>query len=269
MSEAMNISDIINLVKESNKEFESDIFIPSLKKEIHFKPMNASHLKSIIKTSVEGIFSNNLFNQSVFSIIKEIIDPSVNISQITLIDKIYILLQLREKNVKNLISVEVTNDDKSKKIDVKLDKLINKIKKQKISFEDEKIIEGSYEIIIGFPTLDQEFLFDKHFEQTRIKKTDQNNQNAIKELFAPLFMNEISQYIKSIKIKEQEVNLLTLPVSERISIIESFSISIISQLIEKIDSSFGKQINKIISIEEEIDGEKYSGKIELNAGLFT
>jgi hypothetical protein len=84
MSETLNINDIIGLVKETNKDFEMDIYIPSLNKDVHFKPMNASHLKSIIKTSVEGIFANNYFNQSVFSIIKDICDPSIPLSNINL-----------------------------------------------------------------------------------------------------------------------------------------------------------------------------------------
>ena len=269
MSETLNINDIINLVKESNKEFECDIFLPSLKKDVRFKPMNASHLKAIIKTSVEGVFSNNIFNQTLYSIIRDIIDPSVQLSEITTIDKIYILFQLRNKNVKNTISVEVKNGEASNVIEEDLNKIISKLKKKKLNFESQTLSDGPYSVTIGLPTIDQEFVSDRYFEQTKIKKIDEKDKNALKDLLAPLFISEITQYIKTLKIKEQEIDFLSLNISERLSIVESLSTNIISKIIEKIDESFGKQINEILTIEKEIDGEKYSGKIELNANLFT
>lgn len=269
MSETLNINDIINLVKESNKEFECDIFIPSLKKDVRFKPMNASHLKSIIKTSVEGVFANNIFNQILYSIIRDIIDPSVQLSEVTTIDKIYILLQLRKANVKNVVSLEFTTGEKTKVLEEDLGKIIAKLKKKKINFGDETFSDGPYSVTIGFPTIDQEFVSDRYFDQTKIKKVDDKDKNALKDLLAPLFISEITQYIKVLKIKDQEINFLTLPIGERWAIVESLSTNIISKIIEKIDESFGKQINEILTIEKEIDGEKYSGKLELNSSLFT
>jgi hypothetical protein len=269
MSETLNINDIINLVKESNKEFESDLFLPSLKKDVHFKPMNASHLKSIIKTSVEGVFANNMFNQTLFAIIKDVIDSSIPLSSITTIDKIYILLQLRKMNVKNKISVEFKNGETTKVVEEDLDKIISKLKKKKLDFSFQTLDDGPYSLTIGLPTIDQEFISDRYFEQTKIKKIDEKDKNALKDLLAPLFISEITQYIKVLKIKEQEINFLSLPISERLAIVETLSTNIISKIIEKIDESFGKQINEILKIEKEIDGEKYIGKIELNANLFT
>ena len=269
MSETLNINDIINLVKESNKEFECDLFLPSLKKEVRFKPMNASHLKAVIKTSIEGVFANNIFNQTLFTIMKDIVDSSVPLSEITTIDKIYILLQLRNKNVRNTISVELKNGEVSKVVEEDLGKIISKLKKKKLNFGFETLSDGPYSVTIGLPTIDQEYVSDRYFEQTKIKKIDEKDKNALKDLLAPLFISEITQYIKILKIKEQEINFLTLPINERWTIVESLSTNIISKIIEKIDESFGKQINEILTIEKEIDGEKYSGKIELNANLFT
>lgn len=268
MSETLNINDIIGLVKETNKDFEMDVYVPSLNKDVHFKPMNASHLKSIIKTSVEGIFANNYFNQSVFSIIRDICDSSVPLSKITTLDKIFILLQLRKKNVKNSISVDFKKDDKAVSEDVDLEQFLNKIKKQKLSFSDEIYKNGAYEITVGFPSIEQEYLFDTYFQQSKIKKIDENDRAALKELFAPLFISEITQYIKSIKIKDQEINLLSLSIAERTSIVESLSGTVVSGIIETIDKSFGRQISKILTLEKEIEGEVYKGQIELNANIF-
>lgn len=269
MQDPLNINEILNLMKETNKEFDSQVYIPSLSKDVRVKTMNASHLKNIVKTSVEGIFANNIFNQTTFSIIKDILDPEVPLSTITNFDKMVIILQLRKFNVKKTLDVQVVNGDSTKTITLDLDKLINKIRKEKYNFEDQTILETPYEIVLCYPSIEHEFAFDRHFDQTRIKKTDENDRNALKELFGPLFIQELAQYVKTIRIKDQVFNLHAVSVSDRISIVEGLSGSLITKIIQKIDEIFGKQINRILKVEKEIDGEKYKGSIEMNTSIFT
>ena len=271
MPEITNVNDILNLMKESNKTFDSTVYVPSLNKEIHVKPMNASHLKSIIKTAVSGVFANNVFNQTVFVILKEILDPSVSTTVITNFDKVAILIQLRKCNGKNDIDVEVTSKDEKieKKVSFGLDKIINKIKKGKFSFVEETIVDGPYTVTLAYPSIEQEFLFDLHFETTRIKKIDETDKAALKELFGPLFIQELAQYVTHIKINEQEINLLALKVEERLAVVESLSSSIITQIIEKIDAVFGKQINDLLRVTTTENGDKLEGAIAINPTLFT
>jgi hypothetical protein len=268
MSEPLNISQIIDLVKESNKEFDSEVFIPSMQKNVHVKPMTASHLKSIIKTSVAGVFANNLFNQIVFVIFKDILDgvPTVNINSY---DKIALLLQLRNKNVKSTIDAEVSDDEGGKKtVTVELSDIIARIKAETFQFQDEIVTDTSYEITLNYPSIEQEFLFDRYFEQTKISKIDENDKKALRELFGPLFIQELAQYIKMVKIKDTEINFISLPVQDRISIVESLSGQVISAIITKIDEVFGNKISKVLKVEREIDGKTYTGQIEMNASIF-
>lgn len=270
MSENLNINDIIKLVKDSNKEFESDIYIPSQNKEVHIKPMTASHLKAIIKTAVSETFQDLAFNTTTFLILKDILEPACPVSSITNLDKIVILLQLRQKNVKPTIKVTLKkDDDKSIEEEFDISKIISKVKKAKFVFKDESIQEGSYELVLGYPTIDQEYNFHRYLEQTKIKKINENNKEDLKNLFGPIFIQELAIYVKSIKIKEQNIDMHKLSIADRISVVENLPTSCLVKTMEKIDSYFGKQINEIVSIEKEIDNEKYSGDIPINASLFT
>lgn len=269
MSEKVNINELINLVRETNKEFESDIFVPSLQKEVHFKPMNASHLKAIIKTTVEGVFANNVFNQTVFQIISDTIDPSIPVTKITTIDKLYILMHFRVKNVNENINVVLVHDGNEKVESIGLKKHLSKISKLKFDFKEQEIEVGSYKITLGVPTIDQEYLFEKYFDQMYLRKIDENNSSELKKLFAPLFLNEITQYIKYLKIKDQEINFITLSVPERLSIVESLSSSVISAILSETENLFMNKANKILEVEKEIDGEVYKGQIQINPSLFT
>jgi hypothetical protein len=271
MSENLNINEIIKLVKDSNKEFESDIYLPSQNKEIHIKSMNASHLKSIIKTAVSETFHDLAFNQTVFIILREILDQSCPISSITNLDKIVILLQLREKNVRPTLKVSLKNDDETKTIEheINISDIIKKVKESKFKFKDETVQEGSYEITLSYPTIDQEYNFHRYLEQTKIKKIDENNKEELKNIFGPIFIQELGIYIKTIKIKESVIDMNKLVVADRISVVENLPTSALIKIIESIDSYFGKQINEILKIEKEIDNEKYTGDIPVNATLFT
>jgi Mg/Co/Ni transporter MgtE len=269
MSETLNINDIISLVKESNKQFESDIYVPSLNKEIHCKPMNASHLKNIIKTSISGVFSNIKFNQTMYTVLKDVLDPSVSTTVINTFDKILILLQLRNKNVKNTVDVELFCDEDKRTESFSLDKIINKGKKDKFDFQEQTITDGSYIVTLDFPSIEQEFLFDRYFEQNKLKNVKEDDKNSLKELFGPLFIHEVAQYVKNIKISDKEINMRSLSVEDRTNIMENLSSNIIAQIIEKIDDVFGKQINKLISVEKDFDGTKYRGTIQINSTLFS
>jgi hypothetical protein len=271
MSENLNINEIIKLVKDSNKEFESDIYLPSQNKDIHVKSMNASHLKSIIKTAVSETFHDLAFNQTVFTILREILDPSCPLSSVTNLDKIAILLQLREKNVRPTIKVSLTNEDESKTIEeeIQISQLVKKLKSSNLKFNEETIQEGSYEITLGYPTIDQEYNFHRYLDQTKVKKIDENNKEDLKNLFGPIFIQELGIYVKSIKIKDTVIDMNKLIVADRISVVENLPTTALVKIIEKIDSYFGKQITDILKVEKEVDDEKYSGDIPINATLFT
>jgi hypothetical protein len=269
MAETLNIQQILSLVHESNKEYDNALYIPSLKTEIPVHSMNAGHLKNIIKTATSGVFTNNKFNQVIYGIVRDVVD---NISEINVLDKLAIVLQLRLLNVSPTISVDLTYKDKKEELhkteDFDLALSLESIKLREYSFADVVIKDKQYEVTLNYPSISQEFLFDKHFDDTRIKNIDETNKEALKELFGPLFIQELTQYIKTLKIGEQIIDFLSLSVADRLRIMETLPGEIVTKIINKIDKVFGKQLIDLLTVSKLIDDKVYTGTIKTDPSIF-
>ena len=271
MPKTLSVNEIINLVKETNLNDGNVIYIPSLQKEISVKPMTAVHLKNIIKTTVSGVFSNTIFNQSFYSILKDILPEDVNTESLTLIDKIVMMLQLRILNVRPTVKIDmenVGNKDDKKEIEFNLSKIISKIKKYKFYFDSKIIESGQYKVELQCPNVDQEFLFDRFFQIKHIDNIDENDKGQLKSLLGPLFLKEMAQYIKNVTIQTTAIDFYKLSVEQRTSIVEQFPSKLITQILDSIDTVYGKQINDIITVEKTIDDVTYKGTIDIDASLF-
>ena len=133
MSSNINsITDIISLIESETQKLDSDIYVPSINKEVHVKALNTNHSKNIIKSVMEGSFASVQFNLVMFLILSEIWDGSVPLANINIYDKLAILLQLRQKNISDTVTVELEND---KKEIIKHKILISKIERVEPSLE--------------------------------------------------------------------------------------------------------------------------------------
>lgn len=269
MSEQLSLQEILSLVNQTNKQFDSVVYIPSLNKEVYVKSMNASHLKSVIRTAVAGVFANNVFNQITYDILKDVLDPSIPLSNITVFDKLVILLQLRMINVKNTIGVNFSFGEKVVSEEINIKEFIDSLKLKTFNFEVATVSDGTYEAEICFPSIENEFQFERNFAQTKIKGIDQSDLEALKNLFDPLFIKEICMYIRSVKISDQYINLLAHPVESRLAIVEKLSGSLITKILETIDAKYSSQLKELLVIPKTIDENEYIGNLEIGPEIFT
>lgn len=273
MAENLQINDILNLVKETNKNLEKTYFIPSLKTETIVKPMTAGHLKQIVTSSLSGIFANNKFNQIVYNIIKDIFVDKEVVSKLTTFDKIAILLQMRKFNVKkNVVVVGYSTNDSLVSLNkiLDIDEQLLKIKNGDFQFDDVIVKADNFEVTLSFPTLSEENKFNTYIENTYANKIDENDKNSIKTFFGPLFINEIVQYIKTIKIGERLINVLDLSIDHRLKLFESLSGNVVSEIIGTIDQKLGSQIREALTVRFiEDSSEEYIGKIDVDLSILT
>jgi hypothetical protein len=269
MSEQLSLQEILSLVNQTNKQFDSTVYIPSLNKEVYVKSMNASHLKSVIRTAVAGVFANNVFNQITYDILKDVLDPSIPLSNITVFDKLVILLQLRMINVKNTIGVTFTSDEKTVSMEMFIADFTKNLKLKTFNFEVSTVTDGTYEAEICFPSIENEYQFERNFAQTKIKGVDQSDLEALKNLFDPLFIKEICMYIKSVKIDDQYINLLAHPVEARLSIVEKLSSSLITKILDTIDTKYSSQLKELLTVTETVNGAIFTGSVEIGPDIFT
>ena len=267
MADALNLHQILSLVRETNKEFTSELYIPSTPLPVPVLAMNATHLKDIIKTAMNGVFAANGFNRTMYGIITSIVDPSISPRDINTFDKVAILLQLRMKNVTKPLEVDVKHGEDTMKVTVNLNDHIQRCR-ETILPGTIFVTDGSCEIQLQYPSIQEEYAFDEYFHTTRISKVDETDRKAIRELFGPLFIQELTVYIKNLTIGETVIDLTLLSPKDRIAVVEGLPGNLITSVIAQIDAAFGAPLQQITAVQVEIDGKEYTGSIPLSPALF-
>lgn len=266
---SLNIKEILALINNANKSLEHDAYIPSLNKELHLKTLNANHTKNIAKAAIDGAFSQNQFTLIMYLILKDICDPSVPLSNINIFDKNLICLALRSKNISDDITLILTN---SKGVElektVSIEHILTEHKKNKFNFEDEEVSVDNQSVFINYPSIEEEYQFENYVYTTRISNVNEQDPKAMKALFGPLFVSQLSQYIKRIQIDGQTIDMTNRKIADRFDIFETLSSKLIKKTIKAIDRAFGKQLIESLTIEDTIDREKYTGIIEITPAMF-
>lgn len=262
------ISDILELLQTANKSLESTVFVPSKNAEVKTKPLNANHTKNIIKSTMNGPFASNQFTLIMYNILKEVLGCPV--SELTVYDKTFVLLQLRSRNISDEVEMTLESKEKTEPIKHKvcLSKLITKLKKAVPPMLPRIIELENYQLTLNYPSVEEEYQFENNLFRTKLSTIKEDDQKAMRELIAPIFLYQISQYVKEINIGGKAIDLTKRNVSERLAIVESLSANAINEIMKAIDDSFGKDLSSLTKIEITRDDVKYSGTLEVGAPLF-
>lgn len=279
MSEILKIDDIINLLDTANKSLESGFFIASNPENpIIVKPLNAHHSKNIIRSLIDGNFASTQFTLAIYNILKDII--TVPLTDLTILDKNLILLQLRQKNINDLIDVDLNGTEtiieneseitQNKVINhkISINKMLSNFKKGRIFPTAETVDQSGYSVNINYPSIEEEYRFDDNFYKTKILPLKEDDMKGRRALSAPIFINTIAQYIKIVTIGDKVIELSKRKIDERLAITEKLPTSLLMKIIEKIDEKFGKPINELTSISIKKDDVNFTGDVVLNAKLF-
>jgi hypothetical protein len=265
----LNIKEILSLINNANKVLEHDVYLPSLDKEIHLKTLSANHTKNIAKAAIEGAFSQNQFTLIMYAILKEICDPSIPLTHITTFDKNLICLALRAKNISDELTLTLTTA-KGKELEqtVSIKELLQNQQASKYKFDDEEVTVENQSVVLNYPSIEEEYQFENYLYTTRLSTVNERDPKAMKALFGPLFVGNLSQYIKRIVIDGQTIDMTSRRISDRFDVFETLSSKLIKKIIKTIDYTFGKQVLKSLTVEETLVKEKYTGVIEITPAMF-
>lgn len=211
MAESLNeILENLNSLKNN-----CNIFVPSIKKEIEFKPLTLKQQKDIIDSVTDGesIEILNFFNACYKIICENICNE--NIDSINIIDRPNILLNLRYAIDK-------------KYEDINFEKLIESNKKIKIPELQTTVETDDFVFTIKSPTIEKDTLIN-----TFITKTFVNEKNIL----GNLYIGELMKFIDTIKFK----------VSEKIVDFKDVSNKNKMTILQNIDSKNFKQIYSYIN----------------------
>jgi hypothetical protein len=132
--------------------------------------------------------------------------------------------------------------------------------------KDEK---GLYEITCDLPTI-----MDEYKLETELHKTIDVDKQDIKKTIGEIFINELVKYIKVIVIndlenkQQYELQGKNMTFKDKIKLVESLPVNITKNIINYI-TNINKEFEKIILINEEIDGEIFEQRLKIDASFFT
>jgi len=264
-----SINELLHLIDVENRKLDTGIWVASQPSNlINIKTLNATHTKNILKSAIEGIFVPNQFNMVMYHVLTDIVDSTIPLSTLSVYDKSLILLQLRQYNIAPTISVKLTNaQGNTLQHEVVLSDLIdrNKIKPYP---SEHTITAGKFSVTLNLPSITTEYMFDSHLYANKIANISDQNKSVIKELFGPIFIYNIAQYIQRVQFGDVDMDISTVPVDARLKIVEKLPANILDKIITTIEKRYTVAINEITAIEYTVEGQLYSGNIELSPELF-
>lgn len=271
MSEILKIDDIINLLDKTNKTLEDGFFINSSLDPITVKPMNAHHSKNILKSLIDGPFASTQFTLTIYHVLKDTVVASLK--DLTILDKALLLLQMRVKNIGNTITVKMTGvDKKNKEVEIEefvdLKSYLDNLKQNNTLILTKTIEDSGYSCEIYYPSIEEDYRFEENFYKTKILPLDENDVKARRGLTAPIFLNTIAQYIKILKIGDNEIVLKNRSVDERLAIVEKLPTSLLMKIIKEIDETYGKELSNRTFVKTTKNSIDYFGNIDISAALF-
>ena len=120
--------------------FTYPVYIPSLNKSLYFTEFTNKQYKNFIKVILnDDILSFNVFVNELLCTLC----PDINLDDINVIDKLYILYSLRAGNIGSILefNVELEDSDDKVKFEININNLLDKLESIDLDLTAE-IVEG-------------------------------------------------------------------------------------------------------------------------------
>jgi hypothetical protein len=264
----MRINDAINVLKDSQAGHLYDVWVPSLKKDISFRPLTVGQLKSLNKFSLDN---EDNFYKALSALIVELSDKQIDLKEINELDRVIILSEIKKNNTTTSETLDVTCSGCEKPFTHLLnienyennDDLDDKVKDFNIEVdvsEDTKI-----KCVIGLPTIAEQISYKdyivqmkrkkQNFETKRVKTmfnlndTQKNDiiEKAVDTEEKYLAGNLNFLFIRNIAINDTEIDSVTTEsVENRISLYDQLPGSIRGEITNKIVFQYKETLDKVL-----------------------
>lgn len=245
----MSISSILSKLNELNNSNLVSIYIPSLKKEMQFKPLSVKQQKDLIKSGLDGYLSGITISNVIGEII---LDNSIEKYDYLVTDKLPILLALRKQAFGNIFILK--EDDSETKFDLD-DILENELS---YSFDTQVEIKLANSDVIAHVDV-VKIKDDIKINQFQLEKLRKNKEEIISETVGSMFIYEIVKFVTKIIIGKDELDLTSLPIKDRLTVIELVPVTLNNSILEYIEKFRKEELNYVT-----IDGKT----LPIDARLF-
>jgi len=229
----MSTGNLLSRLKEISNSSKINVYVPSAGKEMGFKQLSVKQQKDLMKTGLDG----QLSGLTISGIIKNVInDNSLDQYEYLATDKIPIVFALRVHSFGN----EYTFSDGDKENVVDLSKILSR----KLSFSSENSIDiedKENELIVSLqvPTLDDDDKFNSYIYSDLKKKKDVELSDTV----GIVYVGEIAKFLKKISLGRSGLEVNTLPIKDRIVIVESLPVTFNNKILKFIESLRKEEID--------------------------
>ena len=233
----MSVSSILSKLNELNNSNLVSIHVPSAKKEMNFKPLSVRQQKDLIKSGLDGA----LAGITISNIIGEIVlDNAVDKYDFLVTDKLPILLALRKQAFGNIFILKEGDEE----IEFNLDDILKN--ELNYSFDNQVEIKLANSDVIAHVDVIK-IRDDIKINEYQLEKLKKNKDEAISETVGSMFIYEIIKFITKILIGTEELDLTTLPIKDRLTVIESVPVTLNNSILEYIQK-FRKEEAEYVTI---------------------
>ena len=269
-----SIDQITKIVKKKDVAYASHYLVPSLKKEVPFNEINTSQQKRLVKSVIDSPIYNTEFIYTFREILKENCqDSTVDIDQLTILDKLILAMGLRIKSIGSNVDIEIETKE-GRKVNVSLDipKILS-LAYETIKEVPPQTFEDQYFIIeCNLPTIGTEYKIEKEL-RTKVTNIDIENVQELRKTVGDAFVAELVKYISKVSVKGDGEELVPVDwerftYSERIRIMETFKTGLLKEILNYV-SKIRDELNKIELVKFEFNGETYERRLSIDSSFFT
>jgi hypothetical protein len=259
----LNFNEVLNILDNASKEsFVKEAWIPSLKRTVKIKEINAKQQKSIIESAIDSAVIKSTFSKVFYDIVcSNCLEEKSVIESFTIVDKASIAFSMRSQ-ISDNIKVLFKEDPKIEGV-VSLNDILNRF--NSYTHPTEKTIRFSkngvnIDVVADVPLFSDEAKFDS-VVYGKNKSNDQVEE--IKSIITGAFLGETAKYIKEIVLNGSVFNYKSLQTIQKIQFVEKLPASLVQNILEKI-LEWKEDLDKICTVHNEGN----SKLIEVNSLLF-
>lgn len=271
----LELNNILGMIDSNTYTYE--VYIPSLRRNVMFKELNTSQQKRLIKSLVDSPIYNTQFNFAIYNIIKENCAESIDINQLTLLDKLFICIVMRSYSIGDALELSITHDGQELRRGISLAKIIENIKPQLINIESKTFTDekGVLSINCNIPTIETEYKLETELRE-KMEKANIENMEALRETIGNAFIIELAKYCTDLSIKNGsqvvDIHLNNLTFENRMTLLERLPIKLVEKVINRI-SEIKAELDKVTLIRfddlKDDKGSPIEKRLTIDGDFFT
>ena len=259
----LNFNEALNLLDNASKEsFLTEAYIPSLKRTVKIKEINAKQQKTIIESAIDSAMTKSTFSKVFYDIVcSNCLEEKSVIETFTTVDKASIAFSMRSQ-ISDSIKVIFQEEPKIENTII-LNDIISKF--FNYTHPSESLINYSkngvnIDVKINIPLFSEEAKFDTIIYG---KEKVGNQVEEIKSIITGAFLGETAKYIKEISMNGVDFNYKNLQTTQKVQFVEKLPASLVQNILEKI-VEWKAEIDTICTVSH----ENTNKLIEVNSLLF-